>query len=214
MSDWFSGFYRGLAHPLVPWTRILLVLALVPLVWGATERLWTIHFLAPQYPRGLELHVFSYSIEGGNGGIDLSEINTLNHYVGMRALDPAEFADLDFLPFAIGALVLLALRVAVVGDVRALVDLAVLTGYLGVFGIGRFVYMLYTYGHNLDPKAPIHMDGFMPPVWGTREIANFTVASFPGAGTFLISAFGALVTLLALWHLVQATRAEAVAQSP
>lgn len=214
MSQWFARFYRALSRPLVPWTRILLVLALVPLVWGATERLWTIHFLAPQYPRGLELHVYSYSIEGGNEGVDLSEINTLNHYVGMRALDPAEFADLDFLPFAIGALVLLALRVAVVGDVRALVDLAVLTGYLGVFGIGRFVYMLYTYGHNLDPKAPIHMEGFMPPVWGTREIANFTVASFPGGGTFLISAFGALVTLLALWHLVQATRAEAAAHSP
>lgn len=214
MSQWFAHFYRALSRPLVPWTRILLVLALVPLAWGATERLWTIHFLAPQYPRGLELHVYSYSIEGGNEGVDLSEINTLNHYVGMRALDPAEFADLDFLPFAIGALVLLALRVAVVGDVRALVDLAVLTGYLGVFGIGRFAYMLYTYGHHLDPKAPIHMDGFMPPVWGTREIANFTVTSFPSAGTFLISAFGALVTLLALWHVVQATRAEAGTQSP
>jgi hypothetical protein len=214
MSVWFASFYRALARPLVPWTRILLVLALVPLAWGASERLWTIHFLAPQYPRGLELHVYSYSIEGGNEGVDLSEINTLNHYVGMRALDPAEFADLDFLPFAIGALVLLALRVAVVGDVRALVDLAVLTGYLGVFGIGRFAYMLYTYGHHLDPRAPIRMEGFMPPVWGTREIANFTVTSFPSLGTFLISAFGALVTLMALWHVVAATRAEAAAQSP
>jgi len=211
MSQWFARFYRALARPLVPWTRVLLVLALLPLVWGATERLWTIHFLAPQYPRGLELHVYSYSIEGGNEGVDLQEINTLNHYVGMRALDPAEFADLDFLPFAIGALTLLALRVAFIGDVRALVDLAVLTGYLGVFGIGRFVYMLYTYGHHLDPRAPIHMEGFMPPVWGTREIANFTVASFPSLGTFLISSFGALVVLLALWHVVWATRSEAEA---
>jgi hypothetical protein len=214
MSTWFAHFYRALARPLVPWTRFLLVLALVPLAWGATERLWTVHFLAPQYPRGLELHVYTYSIEGGNQGVDLSEINTLNHYVGMRTLDPAEFADLDFLPFAIGALVLLALRVAAIGDVRALVDLAVLTAYLGVFGIGRFVYMLYTYGHHLDPKAPIRMEGFMPPVWGTREIANFTVASFPSLGTFLISAFGALVLLLALWHVASATRAEAVAHAP
>jgi hypothetical protein len=209
MSTWFANFQRALARPVIPWTRLLLVLALAPLIWGATERLWTVHFLAPQYPRGLELHVYTYSIEGGNGGVDLSEINTLNHYVGMRALDPADFADLDFLPFAIGALVLLALRVAAIGDVRALIDLAVLTGYLGVFGLGRFAYMLYTYGHHLDPKAPIQMQGFMPPVWGTRQIANFTVASFPSLGTFLISAFGALVLALALWHVVSATRAEA-----
>jgi hypothetical protein len=214
MSAWFACFQRALARPLVPWTRLLLVLALLPLVWGATERLWRVHFLAPQYPRGLELSIYAYSIEGGNSGADLSEINTLNHYVGMRALDPAEFADLDFLPFAIGALALLALRVAAIGDVRSLVDLAVLTGYLGIFGLGRFVYMLYTYGHHLDPKAPIRMEGFMPPVWGTREIANFTVASFPSLGTLLISVFGALVLALAAWHVATATRAEAAAQAP
>lgn len=201
MSDWLERFYRVLARPLVPWTRVALVLAVIPLVWGGTQQLWTIQFQAPQYPKGLHLHVYTHTIQGGNEGRDLPEINTLNHYVGMRALDPADFADLDFLPFAIGALALLALRVAVIGDVRSLVDLAVLTGYFGLFGIGRFAYMLYTYGHDLDPKAPIRMDGFMPPLLGERQIANFTVGSWPSTGTLLISAFGATVTLLALWHL-------------
>jgi hypothetical protein len=201
MKGRIARFYEALAEPLIPWTRILLLLALLPLAWGATQRLWTIEFFAPQYPKGLQLHVYSYSISGGNEGVDLTEINTLNHYVGMRALDPADFADLDFMPFAIGALLLLGLRVAAIGDVRSLVDLAVLTGYFGVFGIARFVYMLYTYGHDLDPRAPIEMAGFMPPVWGTRTIANFTVSSFPSLGTILISIFGATVVLLALWQL-------------
>jgi hypothetical protein len=200
MKGRIARFYEALAEPLIPWTRILLLLALLPLAWGATQRLWTIEFFAPQYPKGLQLHVYSYSISGGNDGVDLTEINTLNHYVGMRALDPADFADLDFMPFAIGALLLLGLRVAAIGDVRSLVDLAVLTGYFGVFGIARFVYMLYTYGHDLDPRAPIEMAGFMPPVWGTRTIANFTVSSFPSLGTILISIFGATVVLLALWQ--------------
>jgi hypothetical protein len=124
----------------------------------------------------------------------------------MRPLDPAEFADLDFIPFAIGALALLALRVAAIGDVRSLIDLAVLTGYFGLFSLGRFVYMLYTYGHNLDPKAPIHMDGFMPPVLGTAEVGNFTVSSFPGAGTALVSVFAVAVMLLAAWHVLRAMR--------
>jgi hypothetical protein len=198
--------HRVLGQPLVPWTRILILAALPVLVLGATQRLWTIGFLAPQYPKGLELYVYSYSIAGGNGGTDLTEINTLNHYVGMRALDPADFADLDFMPFALGVLALLALRVAAIGDVRSLVDLAVMTGYFGLFGIARFAYMLYTYGHHLDPRAPIEMAGFMPPVWGTRTIANFTVTSHPSAGTLLISLFGAAIVLLALWHLWRGLR--------
>lgn len=210
MTDQLTRFYQVLARPLIPWTRILLLLALVPLAWGATQRLWTIEFRAPQYPKGLELHVYSYSIGGGNEGLDLSEINTLNHYVGMRRLDPADFADLDFMPFAIGALVLLALRVAAIGDVRSLVDLAVLTSYFGLFGIARFAYMLYTYGHDLDPRAPIEMAGFMPPVWGTRTIANFTVSSHPSAGTILISIFGATVVCLALWQLWRGARGPAL----
>ena len=206
MLDRLARFYEVLAQPLIPWTRILLVVALIPLAWGGVERLWTIHFLAPQYPKGLELQVYTYSIEGGNGGLDLNEINTLNHYVGMHKLDPADFADLAFMPFAIGALVLLALRVAAIGDVRSLIDLAVLTGYFGLFGMARFFYMLYTYGHNLSPEAPIHMDGFTPPLWGTHTIANFTVSSHPSVGTILISIFGVTVMLLALWHLWRGAR--------
>jgi hypothetical protein len=205
MYAWFDRFQRRMTEPLAPWIRLLLVLAVIPLAVGATQRLWTVHFLAPQYPKGLELHVFSYTISGGNQGQDVKEINVLNHYVGMRALDPAEFADLDFIPFAIGALVLLALRAAAVGDVRSLLDLAVLTTYFGIFSLGRFAYTLYTYGHNLDPKAPIQMQGFMPPLLGSKEIANFTVASFPGAGTFLIGIFGATLVLLAL-HQIAAAR--------
>jgi hypothetical protein len=38
----------------------------------------------------------------------------------MKKLDRADFTDLDWIPFAIGALALLALRVAAIGDVRAL----------------------------------------------------------------------------------------------
>ena len=201
MTAWFDRFYRSLPEPLAGWMRWLLVLAVIPLALGATQQLWTMHFRAPQYPGGLELQVYSYTIAGGNRGQDLREINTLNHYVGMRNLDPAEFADLDFIPFAIGGLVLLALRVAAIGDVRSLLDLAVLTGYFGLFSLGRFVYTLYSYGHQLDPTAPIQMEGFMPPLLGTREIANFAVSSFPGPGTLLISAYGAVVVLVALYQI-------------
>jgi hypothetical protein len=200
MHPWLSGFYRHLSDPIVPWTRLALALAVIPLALAATQKLWTLHFTAPQYPNGLDLYIYPHTIAGGNEGIDLPEINTLNHYVGMRKLDPADFADLDFIPFAMGALGLLALRVAVIGDVRALLDLAVLTGYFGLFAIGRFIYMLYNYGHNLDPRAPIKMDAFMPPVIGTQEMGNFVVSSWPAAGTWLMTLFAAIVMGLAVWH--------------
>jgi hypothetical protein len=165
IHDWLARVSIVTSPSIVP--DISLALAVIPLAFAATQKLWTLHFMAPQYPNGLDLYVYPYTIQGGNGGIDLPEINTLNHYVGMKKLDPSDFADLDFIPFAMGALALLALRVAVIGDVRALLDLAVLTGYFGVFALGRFVYMLYNYGHNLDPRAPITMDAFMPPIVGT-----------------------------------------------
>lgn len=202
MSKWLERFYALLSRPLVPWTRIALALAVLPLAFAVTQKLWTLHFVAPQYPKGLDLYVYTHTIQGGNQGIDLPEINTLNHYVGMKKLDPADFADLDFIPFAIGALLLLTLRVAVIGDVRSLIDLAVLTGYFGVFSLGRFVYMLYNYGHDLDPHAPMRMGVFMPPILGTKQMGNFTVSSWPAEGTWLLSAFGATVILLALWHVV------------
>jgi hypothetical protein len=185
--------------------RILLVLAVVPLAFAATARLWTLHFTAPQYPNGLALYVYPYTIEGGNGGIDLPEINTLNHYIGMKKLDPADFADLDFLPFAIGALALLTLRVAAIGSVRSLIDLAVLTGYFGIFSFARFVYALYNYGHQLDPHAAIRIPGFMPPILGTKQIGNFTVTSMPATGTWLIVIFSVIVLGLASWHVLRVT---------
>jgi len=208
MTSWLSGFYRHLSDPIVPWTRLALAFAVIPLALASSLPLWRLHFEAPQYPKGLDLHIYSYTIAGGNDGVDLPEINTLNHYVGMKKLDPADFRDLDFLPFAMGALALLALRVAVIGDVRSLLDLAVLTGYFGIFSLGRFVYMLYNYGHSLDPRAPIQMAAFMPPVIGSKQMGNFVVSSWPGPGTFLMLVFATIVMGFALWHTLRPRRPE------
>ncbi len=196
-----SRLYAILNQPLSGRTRLTIVGLLVPLVLSLLAPLWTIRMLAPQYPNGLRLDIYAYTIEGGNEGRDLPEINTLNHYIGMKKLDRADFTDLDWIPFAIGALALLALRVAAIGDVRSLVDLAVLTCYFAAFSAGRFVLKLYTYGHNLDPQAPIDMEPFMPAILGTKQIGNFATEGYPLLGTFLLSIFIAGVGGLALWHL-------------
>jgi copper chaperone NosL len=47
---------------------------------------------------------------------------------------------------------------------------------------------LYDYGHNLNPQAAIKMPGqaYMPPVFGTKQILNFTAHSYPMLGSFFL----------------------------
>ncbi len=200
-----NRFYELLGRPIAFWSRWVLGLSVVPLALSFAQPLWSIRMLAPQYPKGLELRIYAHTIEGGNGGQDLAEINTLNHYIGMKKLEKVDFTDLEWIPFAIGGLTLLALRVAAIGDLRALIDLAVLTVYFGLFSAARFAFMLYTYGHNLDPRAPIRLEPFTPAILGTKQIANFAISSHPRGASYLIALFGVVVAGLTAWHLLQAT---------
>src|SRR6478752_9298365 len=128
-----SKFYEFLDRPLFWWSRIVLALLVIPLVLSFREPLWKISLHAPQYPDGLWMEIYMHKVEGGNNGQHIKEINTLNHYIGMHKIDRAELSDLDWIPFAIGLLVVLTLRCAALGNVRALIDLAVLTGYFTAF---------------------------------------------------------------------------------
>jgi hypothetical protein len=191
-------FYELMPQPITLRGRLLLMLLVVPLALSFTMPLWNIHMVAPQYPGGLDLNLYAHTIEG-----DVSEINTLNHYIGMARIDRAALSDLDWIPFAIGGLVLFALRVAVLGNVRSLIDLSVLLSYFGLFSLGRFYYKMYVFGHNLDPRAPFYMDPFTPVVFGSQQIANFTTSSYPRGGTLLISIFALGVIGLVAWHVAR-----------
>lgn len=194
-------FYDFVREPVRLRARLLLVLLVVPLALAFTAPLWNIYMLAPQYPEGLTLDIYAYKVEGGRDGLDISEINVLNHYIGMAPIDEVALSDLDWIPFALGVLIILTLRVGAVGDIRALIDLAVITGYFSVFAFGRFVFKLYVLGHNLDPKAPVNIDGFMPAVFGTKKIANFTITSLPELGSLYMAVFAIGVMALTGWHL-------------
>jgi hypothetical protein len=202
MKQMVKRFYEFIERPLFPASRFILLLALVPLVASFFAPLWRISLVAPQYPDGLFVDVFSYAVRGGNNGQHLTEINTINHYIGMRHIDRAMLADLDWMPFAIGILGLLAARVALIGNVRSLIDLSVLSVYVSGFAFARFYAKMYSMGHDLDPAAPLHIQPFTPPVFGTREIANFTSSSYPRIGSLWLGLFLAAVVGLMLWHLV------------
>jgi hypothetical protein len=190
--------HRFLDRPLSMTSRGLVVAGIVALAAGALLPLWRIELVAPQYQEGLTLDMYSHKIAAGNGGQDLAEINTLNHYIGMKPIVEADFAEMTWMPFVIGVFVLLSLRAVVMGRIGNLVDLAVMFSYFGAFSLATFAYRLWSYGHHLDPHAPMKMQPFMPVVIGSQQIANFVQTSLPMAGTFCMLLFIATLAA-AIW---------------
>jgi hypothetical protein len=193
---------RFLDAPLDLWPRVLLVAGALALAPTYLFPLYNMTMFAPQYPEGLRLHIYSYKLDGGNQGQDIKEINVLNHYIGMRDLVAEDFTEFKWMPFVIGVFGLLMLRAAVLGKMSHLVDMAVLFAYFGAFSLWSFAYKMYSYGHSLDPKAAVRVEGFTPPLFGYKKIANFEVYSYPDAGSYALVA----ATLLLLGALFVAWR--------
>lgn len=176
-------------------SRILILIAVLVLVPSFLFPLWNMSFYSNQYTDGLVLHIYSYQLEGGKtpNRDDLREINSLNHYIGMRPLLESDFSEFTWVPLVIGLLMILALRAMVLGHMSNLVDVFVLFTYFGLFSLWSFYHRLYMYGHNLDPTASIKVQPFTPPVFGSKQIANFTVNSFPGPASYALFAFAVLL---------------------
>lgn len=185
---------RFLARPLGFWSRVLLVVGAICLVATFFFPLWQIHLRAPQYPKGLDLYIYSYELVGGRDGADLAEINILNHYIGMQEIKEADFVEMRWMPFALGFFVLLSLRAVVFGRMGNVVDILTLFLYFGLFSMVNFYYRLYTYGTNLDPRAPMTADPFVPVMVGSQKIANFTQYSYPHVSGYLLAAFALCMT--------------------
>ena len=186
--------------PLTLRSRILILVAVVALLPSFFFPLWNMSFYSNQYPDGLVLHIYAYQLEGVKtpNRDDLREINSLNHYIGMRPLLESDFSEFTWVPLVIGLLMILALRAMVLGKMSNLVDVFVLFTYFGLFSMWSFYHRLYMYGHNLDPTASIKVQPFTPPVFGTKQIANFAVNSFPGLGSYAFLAFAILMLLAIL----------------
>ncbi|MCC7348960.1 MAG: hypothetical protein IT446_00190 [Phycisphaerales bacterium] len=190
---------RFLYKRLDAWSRAWILLAVACIGASFFFPLWHINLIAPQYPEGLNLWIYGHQLVAGNEGQDLNEINILNHYIGMRPIEQADFVEMTFIPFTLGFFILFGLRSAVFGVMSKLVDFVVLYLYFCLFSGVNFLYRMYSYGHNLDPKAPINPDPFWPALFGTKQIANMTETSLPrGASYFLVASLACL--LMAILH--------------
>lgn len=191
---------RFFDRPLGLASRITILIAAILLLPAFFLPLYNMTLYSNQFPDGLNLYIYPGTLRGGQSTVrdDLREINSLNHYIGMHPLQEADFTEFQWIPLMLGFFIILSLRSAVIGKMLALVDTFVLFGWFGLFALWHFYHRLYTYGHNLDPSAAVKVKPFTPPMFGSQQIANFTVFNYPAAGTYLMAGFVVLLAL-AIW---------------
>lgn len=192
-------------------SRVLMALASLLLLGGFVFPLWRIDLEAPQYPEGIGM-VIRVNTVAGVKPQDLNNINGLNHYIGMKAIEPDAIPELRVMPWLLGALTVTGLLVALWGRRWALITWLSLLAAIGVLGLADFWLWGYDYGHNLDPHAIIQVPGmaYQPPLIGSKQLLNFTAYSWPDVGGMLLGA-GFVLGLLALWLSYRTPRAGTLA---
>ncbi|NIM19380.1 MAG: hypothetical protein GTO51_03265 [Candidatus Latescibacteria bacterium] len=193
MRNVSNGRIARLSRPLVMHSRILVIVAALILPFTFLTPLWHMQFVAQQYPEGLDLYIYSHALIGGDEGNDLTEINILNHYIGMRELLQENFNEMKWIPLIVGVITILTLRAGIIGTLGSVLDVVMFSVYFGIFSLWSFWRKLYLYGHELDPTAAVKVDPFTPPVFGHKMVGQFQVWSYPAIGTWLFFIFGLML---------------------
>ncbi len=178
-------------------SRALVLAASVVLIPCIFLPTWKITLRAPQYPNGLELTIYPSTVSG-----DLREVNLLNHYIGMHAIEPNEFAEFRFIPFFILRFLGLSLLAALAGQM-AIAALGYIDFVLfGVVMLSTLQHWLSAFGQNLSPDAPLKLAPFSAKFLGLTQVGQFSVSSAPAIGALLMGLAGAIgpAILLIEWR--------------
>ena len=92
-------------------SRILIGVAALSLIGLYFVPMWNINLAAPQYPEGLGMRIWLDAITGLKPN-DLGSINNLNHYIGMKPIEPDSIPELRYMPLIVGLLVATGAAVA------------------------------------------------------------------------------------------------------
>jgi len=170
-------------------SRISLVVALALLVGAYFVPIWSIDLEAPQYPEGIGLHIRINTIEGKNPH-DLRNINGLNHYIGMKEIQPDAVLLLKLLPYLFGVVIALGVLAVVLNKQKLAVAFLGTFLLIGIVSFAEFYRWEYDYGHNLNPNAAIKIPGmaYQPPLIGSKKLLNFTATSLPTTGGYMMLA--------------------------
>ena len=177
---------------------IFLIGVLLPLLLFVFP-LWKITLTAPQYPDGIAMYIWINQITGDTEST-LQNINILNHYVGMKNIEPDSIPELKYFPWVVGAMSFLGVAFFFLRKKPLYLTWVIILVVLGGLGIYDFYLWEYDYGHNLDPKAPIKVPGmaYQPPVIGSKMLLNFRADSWPALGGIFLG-IGILLAFMAFY---------------
>lgn len=183
-----------------PLVRVHVLIAALSLILIYFQPLWYIALEAPQYPEGIEMYIWVNKITGHEENT-LSNINILNHYIGMQKIEPDSIPELKLFPYVGAILILLGILVFWSNRPRWMYLYASIVILLSILGIFDFWLWEYDYGHNLDPNAAIQVEGmtYQPPLLGTKWLLNFKAVSYPHIGGMSL-AFSCFLLLWAMVH--------------
>lgn len=173
--------------------RTLIMLAAILFAASVAFEYWSLTLHAPQYPDGLEVTIFTHEVVG-----DVSEVDGLNHYIGMMPLaEAAEFERKIAGPATV--IIILAAFVASVVRPRwsALLAIGVVLFPI-VFAIDLY-FWLYRAGHDLDPTAALSssIKPFTPAILGEGIVGQFSTTAHFGTG-FWIAVAAAVLALVGI----------------
>lgn len=143
--------------------------------------MWGWYLSAPQYPQGLVLSVYLDHVAG-----DTSEINILNHYIGMASLDDAAQLERSLAIYGVMGISLITLIGVFLPGRRYSRYFAIPALVFPFAFLGFMYYWMYRFGHELSPDAPVTVAPFTPTLIGTGDIGNFHTIGLPGSGFYLI----------------------------
>lgn len=186
--------------------RILVAFAALLMSAGFVLPLWRVDLIAPQYPEGLGMLIRVNTVVGVKEQ-DLNSINNLNHYIGMKRIEPDAIPELKYMPAILGTLVVTALLVALIGRRRVLYGWAVAFSAVLVAGLYDYWKWGYEYGHDLDVDTAIIKIPdmtYQPPLIGSKQLLNFVATSWPASGGWLL-VLASMLVAVAVWQSVRAT---------
>jgi copper chaperone NosL len=180
--------------------RFLLAFAAILPAAAAIWPLWEVRLLAPQYPEGLGMRIFAYTVKGIKPN-DLDNINGLNHYIGMMPIHPDAIPELRWMPWILALLVVTGLVAAVRNSRRLLLGWLGSFAALALVGLWDFWRWEYNYGHKLDRETAIIVIpgmSYQPPLIGSKQLLNFTATAWPG-GAVIALGLAFLIAALVWW---------------
>jgi copper chaperone NosL len=168
-------------------SKLILAVASIILILTFFFPLWSIDLEAPQYPEGIGLRIWINQITGLKPN-DLNNINGLNHYIGMKIIEPDAIPELKIMPFIIIFMIIFGLVSALAGKRFLVYAWIALFVILAAIGLYDFYTWEYDYGHNLNPQAAIKIPGmvYQPPLIGSKMLLNFNAISLPDISFYIL----------------------------